>query len=220
MTWLSIVQANAVADKCIDRILITVLSSLCHTDFENAPWLALEFFEPVNVTRVVIYNRGDSDHYYQRLKNVEVRVTDKLPTSGEKMFTEGELLGTFAGPGGRGQIITIDGNFNVTGKYVLVQMNNTDFLNLHEVEVFGPPPILETECKPLKVVTDEVFFTNEEGLVENVLAQDGREVEGAGEHNSGSRVHAEGNRQKYNRGNNPKRRPTMGLQRLQGIRSS
>ena len=165
MTWLSIVQANAVADKCIDRNLITVQSSLCHTDFENAPWLALEFFEPVNVTRVVIYNRGDSDHYYQRLKNVEVRVTDKLPTSGEKMFTEGELLGTFAGPGGRGQIITIDGNFNVTGKYVLVQMNNTEVLNLHEVEVFGPPPTFETECKPLKVVTDKVFFTNEEGLV-------------------------------------------------------
>ena len=81
------------------------------------------------------------------------------------MFTEGELLGTFAGPGGRGQIITIDGNFNVTGKYVLVQMNNTEVLNLHEVEVFGPPPTFETECKPLKVVTDKVFFTNEEGLV-------------------------------------------------------
>ena len=92
-------------------------SSLCRTDFDNAPWLALEFFEPVSVTRVVIYNRGDNaDHllYHQRLKNVEVRVTDKLPTSGEKMFTEGELLGTFAGPGDRGQIITIDGNLNVT----------------------------------------------------------------------------------------------------------
>ena len=63
-------------------------------------------------------------------------MTNILPTSGEKMFTGGELLGTFAGPGGLGQIISVDGPTR-TGRFVLVQMNNTEFLNLHEVEVFG-----------------------------------------------------------------------------------
>ena len=137
------------ADKCIDNITESVRSSLCVTNSENAPWLALEFSELVIVKRVVIYNRGDHGvpgephyvqpqihNYHNRLKNVEVRVTKELPTSGEKMFTEGELLGTFAGPGGLGQIISVEGPTR-TGRFVLVQMNNTEYLNLHEVEVFG-----------------------------------------------------------------------------------
>ena len=109
---------------------------MCHTGscIDNTPWLALEFPGPVMVTRVDIYNRDD--HYGSRLRNVEVRLTDELPPSGDQMYTGGQLLGTFDGPGTKGQIIKMEGPAK-TGRYVLIQMNNRDCLNLHEVEAFG-----------------------------------------------------------------------------------
>ena len=109
---------------------------MCHTGscIDNTPWLALEFPGPVMVTRVDIYNRDD--HYGSRLRNVEVRLTDDLPPSGDQMYTGGQLLGTFDGPGTKGQIIKMEGPAK-TGRYVLIQMNNRDCLNLHEVEAFG-----------------------------------------------------------------------------------
>ena len=109
----------------------------CHTDCtETSPWLALEFHETVDVTKVVLYNRDDNS-YATRLKNVKVRVTQELPTSGDKMFTGGQLLGTFAGPGGQGQVIELENSVK-TGKYVLVQMDARDCLHLREVEAYGP----------------------------------------------------------------------------------
>ena len=42
-------------------------------------------------------------------RNVEVRVSDDLPTSASQKFSGGSLLGTFAGPGTKGQHITILG---------------------------------------------------------------------------------------------------------------
>ena len=108
--------------------------SFCNT---TAPWLALEFAGPVEVTRVNIYNRGDEcGRCALRTKNVEVRLVDELPTSGYQMYTGGQLLGKFSGPGKKGEIIKVEGPVR-TGRYVLVQMNNRDCLNLHEVEAFG-----------------------------------------------------------------------------------
>ena len=114
---------------------------MCHTGSctDNTPWLALEFPEPVKVTRVDIYNRWDS--YGSRLRNVEVRLTNQLPTSSDQMYTGGELLGTFRGPATSAEkIIRVEGAAKI-GKYVLIQMNNVwdnrYHLNWHEVEAFG-----------------------------------------------------------------------------------
>ena len=111
---------------------------MCNNDCKDStPWLALEFAGPVEVTKVIIYNRGDKDAgSAARTKNVEVRLVDELPTSGYQMHTGGQLLGTFSGPGKKGEIIKVEGPAR-TGRYVLVQMNNRDCLNLHEVEAFG-----------------------------------------------------------------------------------
>jgi len=133
------------AAKCIDGIKTTDPSGLstddqCHSFCNTtAPWLALEFAEPVEVTRVDIYNRGDEcGGCAERTKNVEVRLIDELPTSRYQwtLYTGGQLLGTFSGPGKKGEIIKVEGPAR-TGRYVLVQMNNRDCLNLHEVEAFG-----------------------------------------------------------------------------------
>ena len=121
---------------------------MCHSNCStNTPWLALEFSGPVTVTRVDIYNRVDNSITAARLKNVEVRLTEELPTSDDQMYTGGELLGTgpWLGPGTVEQkVIKVDGNAPKIGRYVLIQMNSRDCLNLFEVEVFGQGSCLKT----------------------------------------------------------------------------
>ena len=115
----------------------------CHTDLDPAPWLAIDYGyrARVSVEKVVLYNR---DENFERTRNVEVRLSDELPTSAEIMFSGGTLLGTFAGPGGPGQEIEIVTNVtgpgwrDFFGRYILVQMDNgEDPINLKEVTAFG-----------------------------------------------------------------------------------
>ena len=133
-------------DKCIDGITDGPDShpgDLCHTNHEQAPWLALDFGEElrVSVDKVFLYNRIDSTDKGFRARNIEIRLSDELPTSASSMFTGGDLLGTFAGPGTSGQMILIESGANWPtkyGRYVIVQMDNgNDPLNLKEVTVFG-----------------------------------------------------------------------------------
>ena len=135
----SVYSTTYAATKCIDGI--TTTPSLCHTrDYTHpAPWLALEFPEQVIVARVDIYNRVNNAA--SRFRNVEVRLINQLPTSDSQMYTGGELLGTFKGPGTSAEkIIRVEGAAKI-GKYVLIQMNNVwdnrYHLNWHEVEAFG-----------------------------------------------------------------------------------
>ena len=80
---------------------------MCHTLHETAPWIAIDYGTTVNVQRVELFNRryccGD------RTKDVDIRISDELPTSGSQMFSGGTLLGHFAGPGSDGQHINIEG---------------------------------------------------------------------------------------------------------------
>ena len=107
-------------------------STICCTQNDLAPWIALEFATQVMVTKVQLLNRNVAG---DRLENVEVRLTNSVPGSGATMFTGGELLGTFAGPGTNAQVVDVEGQ--ATGKFVLVQMDNHNYLNLAEVKVFG-----------------------------------------------------------------------------------
>merc|ERR1719239_1254275 len=132
-----------VPSRCIDGVIKGVRSNVCHTaGKENAPWLLLDFQSRVEVTRVEIYNRADCCG--ARTRNLEVRLTDEVPTTGETMYTGGQLLGTFQGPGTDGQIISVSGSAKI-GRYVLIQMNNPQPLNFHEVAVFGRVSHLRTD---------------------------------------------------------------------------
>ena len=127
---------------------------MCHSKQDPVPWIALDFGEEmqVSVGKVVIVNRIDCCH--ARTKNLEVRLTNELPADGKSLFTGGQLLGTFDGPGTKGQKITINVKVEVdgsgpgweqmNGRYLLVQMDHTeskegkgDSLNLKEVTAFG-----------------------------------------------------------------------------------
>ena len=81
-------------------------TELCHTGSHPAPWLAIDFGEEaqVSVEKVVLFNRNSSRNYEnQRLRNVEVRLTDELPTAAKEKFSKGHLLGSFEGPATAGQ---------------------------------------------------------------------------------------------------------------------
>ena len=142
---------NFSGKKCIDGIT-TGTESLCHSKRELAPWLALDYGKDarVSVEKVVLFNRAGWDFSawialpgWQRTKNVEVRLANELPTSGMKMFTGGELLGTFKGPGTRGQQFEIKsgpGWEKKSGRYLVIQMNHKgkpEYLNLQEVFAVG-----------------------------------------------------------------------------------
>ena len=79
---------------------------MCHTEFEPAPWLAIDYGTSVTVRRVEIFNR---DGFGDRTRNVDVRVSNELPSTGALMFSGGSLLGHFSGPAADGQKITISG---------------------------------------------------------------------------------------------------------------
>merc|ERR1719209_1640110 len=85
-------RAGFSASKCIDGDTTGPDSGfddrgddMCHTNEETAPWIALDFGKTVLVNRVEIFNRvaccGD------RTENVDVHVTDELPTSGSELFS-------------------------------------------------------------------------------------------------------------------------------------
>ena len=99
------------AAKCIDGDTETPGydgGNMCHSLVSQpCPWLAIDYNTRVTVQRVDIFNR---DTHGDRAKNVDVRVSDQLPTSANEMFSGGSLLGHFAGPGTDGQHIIITGH--------------------------------------------------------------------------------------------------------------
>ena len=75
---------------------------------EAAPWIAIDYNASVTVRRVEIFNGGQLFNG-RRTREVDVRISDELPTSGSQMFSGGTLFGHFAGPGTGGQHIIISG---------------------------------------------------------------------------------------------------------------
>ena len=99
------------AGNCIDGDTETMHgqgpNALCHTNHEATPWIAIDYGTRVIVERVEIFNRADCCG--DRTQNVDVRISDELPTTDNHMFSGGTLLGHFAGPGTNGQHIIISG---------------------------------------------------------------------------------------------------------------
>ena len=134
-------------EKCIDGITDGPdghPGDLCHTNpGEQFPWFAMDFGKDFRVSaeKVLLYNRVNSSSDATRTRNVEIRLSDELPTSTTTIFAGGALLGTFAGPGTSGQVIEIEsapGWSMKTGRYLIVQMDNdNEPLNLKEVAAFG-----------------------------------------------------------------------------------
>ena len=107
---------------------------------EDAPWVAIEFPDPVEVGKVELV-AADQEQAVE-LKNCEVRLLDDIVgILGSAMYTGGTLLGSWAGPASNGETITINPpgkNHFAVGKYVLIQCATEGAkLRLAEVRVFG-----------------------------------------------------------------------------------
>ena len=118
-------------NNCIDDVIETPANfwdpnySLCHTDVERAPLLAIDYGEKatVSVEKVVLYNRKDC--CYARTRNVEILLVAQIPATGEEKFSGGQLLGTFHGSATRGQRIVIHsrrGWENKSSRYLIIQI--------------------------------------------------------------------------------------------------
>ena len=101
---LSSTAYNFVAGNCIDG---DTGGTFCHTGGEPTPWIAIDYGTRVIVERVELFNRADQAG--ERTRNVDVRISDELPTSGSQMFSGGTLLGHFDGPATDGQHIIVSG---------------------------------------------------------------------------------------------------------------
>ena len=95
------IDGNTDSDKGPDG-----LYAICQTRGDPKPWFAIDYGTSVTVQRVEIFNRGA---HGGRTRNVEVRISNELPSSSSEMFSGGNLLGSFAGPAVDGQHIVISG---------------------------------------------------------------------------------------------------------------
>ena len=98
---------NYRAAFCIDGNTHDRHGSICVTNGERTPWIAIDYGTRVIIETVEIFNRlsccGD------RTRNIDVRISNELPTSGSERFPLGTLFGHFAGPGTDAQQIIISG---------------------------------------------------------------------------------------------------------------
>ena len=121
------------ASECIDRAV------MCSSKYELTPWLALDYGKgkKVSVEKVVL-----STLRWSSARNVTIRLSNELPTSGSTMFSGGEALATFKGPATSGQIEihSEPGWDKKTGRYLIIQINNgklPNYLNLKEAYAVG-----------------------------------------------------------------------------------
>merc|ERR1712037_432050 len=111
--------------------------TFCAVAPSPAPWLALDLGSKARVNRVEIRNTRNSGN---RLRDFEIRVTDSLPVSGEEMFKEGVLLGSYVGASVVWQKITIQSPASgptSEGRYILLQMDNNQRMEVIEIVAFG-----------------------------------------------------------------------------------
>ena len=139
------------ADKAIDGDT----NSKFVTQQETAPWIAIEYPSPTQVSKVEVVNAPGGDG--QRTKDCEVRLVDDLTgIQGSAMFTGGTLLGSWAGPGVGGETFTITGS--AAGKYVLFQCATGTYLNVMEIKVYAGRCIVSLICFFLNVISRCFFW--------------------------------------------------------------
>jgi len=138
---------NYTASVCIDGVTkvqhFKFAPQICKSKKELAPWLALDYGNgsKVSVEKVFLFNRKDFG--FAKTKNVQIRISNKLPANGKAIFTGGVVLGTFKGPATRGQTVEIHsgpGWEKKTGRYLIIQMDmgkRENVLNLIEAYAFG-----------------------------------------------------------------------------------
>ena len=117
------------ASKCNDGNTNTY----CHTKGGEAfPWIALQFLQAVDFSKVEIVNRGDCCG--DRMENMRIVASEGLPSTTSSAMSQGNEFASFTGPSATGRTEIFTGS--ATGKVLLIQME-TDYINLAEIRIFG-----------------------------------------------------------------------------------
>jgi len=107
-----------------------------HTLADNNPWWAVDLGTDVAISRVVMINRADC--CASRTANLQIYTVNSMPSPGAVLSSGGnQMCGTFQGPGGAGQEMTVTCAEGVYGRYLVVQLMGQQYLHLCEVEVYG-----------------------------------------------------------------------------------
>eukprot|EP00092_Neocalanus_flemingeri_P066723 GFUD01081324.1.p1 GENE.GFUD01081324.1~~GFUD01081324.1.p1 ORF type:complete len:513 (+),score=54.68 GFUD01081324.1:23-1540(+) len=141
--FMSSAYGNHEAVLCIDGDKQNFCHTLGtdHTSDHLYPWITLDLGTSAKVSRITIFNRLDCCG--ERLKDVDVRISNDPPTTAKQPFKGGTSVGFFDGPGHQGEIITFEAD--TTGRYIVIiqnsegKFNAADQMNIAEVEVYGYP---------------------------------------------------------------------------------
>jgi len=128
---MSSVGKGLTGDHCIDGDKKSMCQSGGH---ESYPWVCLRIPRST-VRRIKI--TGVNGH---TINNMKVWVGTSFPTTASAEYSEGALFGTYQGKKTNGKtIVNLNPTDGLEGSYVVIQMADTDFINLTEIEVFGLP---------------------------------------------------------------------------------
>merc|ERR1712106_1491 len=118
------------APKCNDGNTNT----FCHTKGGEAfPWIALQFLQTVDFSKVEIVNRGRTC-CGERMKNMRIVASEALPSTTSSAMSGGNEFASFTGPSATGRTEIFTGS--ATGKVLVIQME-TDTIHLAEIRIFG-----------------------------------------------------------------------------------
>ena len=124
------------ADKIIDGLLSTDKPGHAWTYKEPFPWLEIELETEKMIPGIVLVNRMRQGN---RLENLEVRVGNTpVPMEYKGLqLEENTVAGLYQGPGKDGETIEIKFSEPVRGKYISLQLIQTNYLHLEEVYLLG-----------------------------------------------------------------------------------
>jgi hypothetical protein len=109
------------ASVCVDGARTGIY---CHTNLQRNPWWQVDLRSNFTLGEVVVYNRADCG---ERSRTI----TALLSSDGQNWNR------IYAHKGGNFKVLHIPAK-GQTARYVRLQLAATEYLNLQEVEVFGP----------------------------------------------------------------------------------
>ncbi|GIG62469.1 hypothetical protein Lfu02_68410 [Longispora fulva] len=133
---------NHPATLANDEVTTGDSSILAHTNSEPQPWWALDLRSKEPLTNVVVWNRTDC--CTGRLANFYLLASDTPITSTDLTTARNQAgVSSYYVAGAPSPSVTVA--VNRSARYLRVQLVGTDYLNIAEVQVYGPGMLMESD---------------------------------------------------------------------------
>ena len=105
-----------------------------HTNRDPNPWWCADMGANYHVKRVVLRNRQDSCQ--ERAQNLRIGVTNTRPVVEQDLALNAySLVGEK--PGQMNQVEVVGCSDEVSGRYLVVQFNITEYMNIAQIKIYG-----------------------------------------------------------------------------------